>query len=143
MASKNPEVRNAASRRYRQRHKEKLAAQSRAYARKNPDIYRKSAIKYYYANRDTILAKKYGISLEEFQALPKECQLCGSTHRLCVDHEHSGGLVRGILCNGCNAGIGHFKENLFVMIKAIKYLRASRPKPGLRVVAAPLGDPNE
>jgi hypothetical protein len=60
------------------------------------------------------------------------CKLCG-THentqhhgRLHVDHCHETGLYRGLLCNVCNMGLGAFKDNTYVMQKAIEYLNENR-----------------
>jgi hypothetical protein len=39
-----------------------------------------------------------------------------------VDHDHITGKVRGLLCNDCNLGIGHFKDNIEKLKLAIKYL---------------------
>lgn len=39
-----------------------------------------------------------------------------------VDHCHATGKVRGILCFGCNSGIGHLADNLFGVIGAVAYL---------------------
>lgn len=39
-----------------------------------------------------------------------------------VDHCHTNKNVRGILCQSCNLGIGHFKENPSFLKAAIEYL---------------------
>lgn len=41
---------------------------------------------------------------------------------LCVDHNHKTGEIRGLLCGLCNSGIGHFKDKIKLLKKAIKYL---------------------
>jgi len=52
-----------------------------------------------------------------------ECVICGSTEKLVVDHCHITNKVRGMLCNHCNRGLGHFKDNIESLEKAIKYLK--------------------
>lgn len=76
---------------------------------------------------------KYGITREEYEALlarQKECCLiCGIHKSLCkyetlvVDHCHTSGKIRGLLCHHCNAGLGHFKDSTEVLQVAIDYLR--------------------
>ena len=73
--------------------------------------------------------KEYGLTPEEYKALLSKCggvcQLCGSkplAKQLNVDHDHATGEVRGLLCNNCNLGLGHFKDSRSVLEKAIKYL---------------------
>jgi hypothetical protein len=47
-----------------------------------------------------------------------------------VDHDHSccngettcGRCVRGILCSGCNGGIGLLRDDITILTKAIEYL---------------------
>jgi hypothetical protein len=54
-----------------------------------------------------------------------ECDICKKplTNQLRVDHSHSTGEVRGLLCNHCNAGIGMLQDNEGVLRAAADYLR--------------------
>lgn len=82
--------------------------------------------------RERDLAKKYGVSIQQYKDMVKSqlgiCKICGGTNQdgrpLFVDHCHSTGAVRGLLCNQCNFGIGSFKDNIDLMYKAIHYLEA-------------------
>jgi len=40
-----------------------------------------------------------------------ECVICGSTEKLVVDHCHTTNQIRGMLCNHCNRGLGHFRDD--------------------------------
>jgi hypothetical protein len=56
------------------------------------------------------------------------CMICGVTEeeigkRLDVDHCHSTGKVRGVLCNPCNTTLGHAKDNIAILEAAIEYLK--------------------
>ena len=42
---------------------------------------------------------------------------------LCVDHNHSNGRVRGLLCHRCNMGIGMLRDDPLFLIKVIAYLK--------------------
>lgn len=39
-----------------------------------------------------------------------------------IDHDHSTGAVRGILCRRCNVGLGLFRDNPALLVAAAKYL---------------------
>lgn len=77
--------------------------------------------------------KLYGMTLDEVeQMLTLQGGLCAicqhpigySTKRgLNVDHDHITGKVRGLLCFGCNNGLGNFKDDPQRLAAAIKYLR--------------------
>lgn len=44
------------------------------------------------------------------QALGARCGICETQDaRICVDHDHTTGAVRGALCHACNAALGHFE----------------------------------
>ena len=54
--------------------------------------------------------KRYGLSPKEFlEMLDKQgghCALCDGP-AVCVDHNHTTGKVRGLLCVPCNLGLGY------------------------------------
>ena len=77
-------------------------------------------------------AVQYGLSIEQMNAmLASGCVICGSRAGLTIDHDHSccpgksscGKCVRGVLCSTCNTGLGMFKDNPFLLTKAIDYLK--------------------
>lgn len=58
-----------------------------------------------------------------------KCAICGTLPEpgrlLCVDHRHSDGVVRGLLCDHCNTALGHLRDNPILMQKAIEYIEKS------------------
>jgi hypothetical protein len=82
-------------------------------------------------NRERKLKSRYGITIEEYNHLLKKqrgrCAICKlsedeHTNSLAVDHCHSTGKVRGLLCTSCNVALGHFKDKPLLMYKAVLYL---------------------
>lgn len=54
------------------------------------------------------------------------CAICGREepqHRLCVDHSHTSGKLRGFLCAQCNVGLGMFRDSPEIVDQAASYLR--------------------
>lgn len=73
-------------------------------------------------------AKRYGLTVEELDTLLEEaggvCKICPRepVKWLVIDHDHVTGVVRGILCERCNQGLGLFNDNVEWLQNAIKYL---------------------
>jgi len=67
------------------------------------------------------------IYIEMYESQEGLCKICKNkiefihrnTH---VDHCHSTGKVRGLLCHHCNLGLGHFKDSIKALSSAINYL---------------------
>lgn len=74
------------------------------------------------------LKVNYGIGLDEYNKMLAgqggACAICSEpqTETLCVDHCHSTGKIRGLLCRKCNTGLGCYKDNADLMRLAIRYL---------------------
>lgn len=51
------------------------------------------------------------------------CIICGAIENIVVDHDHRTGRVRGALCQSCNMGLGHFKDNPELLELAAMYVR--------------------
>jgi hypothetical protein len=68
-------------------------------------------------------------ALKELKATTKECVICGAEETLVVDHDHKTGQVRGMLCNHCNRGLGHFRDDPMLLEFAAQYLYASADHP--------------
>lgn len=66
---------------------------------------------------------KYGVCKEDFSY--SCCWICGSSERLCIDHCHTSGQPRGLLCTKCNTALGMFEDNPVKMQRAVQYLADS------------------
>jgi hypothetical protein len=100
---------------YRAARTEARKAAQRKWLDKNPDHNKK----YYAANKDKFrernLRQLYGISAQQYAAMLTaqggRCAICrtdkpGGARRFPVDHCHTTGKVRGLLCVRCNANLG-------------------------------------
>lgn len=82
---------------------------------------------------DARLEREYGMTRADFDELlarqSGQCAICyGQPDKRGwhVDHDHSTGEVRGILCGPCNNGLGHFRDSPYLMRNAIDYLEGPR-----------------
>lgn len=82
-------------------------------------------------NHRTNLRNRFGLSEEQFDALlsayGRACNICGGEEtrdrRLCLDHDHDTGRIRGFLCCRCNLMLGRFRDDPSLFERAAKYLR--------------------
>ena len=52
------------------------------------------------------------------------CAICGRADRgMHIDHDHTTGKFRGLLCHHCNRGLGYFGDSMAGLEKALEYLR--------------------
>ena len=75
------------------------------------------------------IKRTYGIEPEEYEAMKlavdNKCEICFQhSNNLHVDHDHTTGTVRGLLCSNCNRGIGLLQENVLFLQNAISYIIA-------------------
>jgi hypothetical protein len=102
--------------------KEHKIAQSAKWHKENPDI-----------RDDKHLRYKYGITLNVYLDMAKQqnnaCKICNKIQqdrKLCIDHCHVTGNIRGLLCDKCNKGLGSFEDNELSLKNAVTYLQESR-----------------
>ena len=122
---------------YYRRHKGECNARSSEYQKtdKGLESHRKAGRKYNSSLKgkkrvkENHLLRKYGISLKDrdYMYLCQYgcCKLCGepvSLDNIYVDHDHATGRVRGLLCVGCNTGLGLLGDNIEGLQAALKYL---------------------
>jgi hypothetical protein len=91
----------------------------------------KKELSVYYRSKH--LEYKYGLTIEDYEQMlvdqEHKCAICGieekyaENARLCVDHDHTTGEVRALLCKKCNQAIGLFQDNPEFCESAGRYLR--------------------
>lgn len=88
--------------------------------------------------RSAYIKRKYGISLDQYEEMLKNqngvCAICkepetfihpkkNDVYRLAIDHNHDTGEIRELLCRRCNTMLGECKENQFLLLALIEYLK--------------------
>lgn len=133
--------------------KTKHAEACERYRKRNPELIKIKSKEYYelklkghYKSKPTIQTRnahyrhKYKISLTEYNIMSEKqkhmCAICGCPEttknkegglsNLCVDHDHTTGKVRGLLCRMCNSALGKFKDSSTLLKSALEYLNCGR-----------------
>lgn len=139
---KNREKCAEASVRYKSDNLEQVRESGRETVRrrkaKDPEAYlaaAKERAKRYREKNPLYHIKRFGITPDQYSAMLANqggvCAICqsgekakhGSTVRkLCVDHCHDTGVVRGLLCRDCNIGIGKLGHSSETLRRAADYL---------------------
>ena len=126
----NPEKRKQYAAAWYQRHKEEELVRRKEYYAANKHrwpSYTKERGRIGVANRRK---RTYQVTPEQYEAMNRKqeglCAICrepnNSGWSLAVDHNHTTGKVRGLLCTRCNRGIGYFKDDPSRLARAIEYL---------------------
>ena len=119
-----------------QRNKAATKARSDKRYQGNKEAINKRSSEYYKNNKDKFTGTRWaeqGINLtvEQYEYMVMCaggcCEICGdhlseSPTALAVDHDHETGEVRGLLCRGCNLGIGNLRDDADQCIEAAGYL---------------------
>lgn len=95
--------------------------------------YQKHRIKRLHQRREYV----FGVTATEYQEMldiqEGRCAICGDKEKsrtnggrddraFFIDHDHTTGLIRGLLCHFCNAGLGFFRDRVDILDSAIDYL---------------------
>lgn len=99
-----------------------MSAYDIQWRKQNPDAY-----------RSIILKHRYGITTDDYrELLAKQNDVCAICLRpekekrkryLSIDHCHKTNKVRGLLCDTCNKGLGHFQDSPELLNRAVNYLK--------------------
>lgn len=139
---------------YRAANREKVLLRDRASYQRRREREREKSLARYRAHRDEIckknreaywldprglrfrmVARKHGLTADQLQSMLENqrgrCAACGdelvSSRETHVDHDHTTGAVRAILCRGCNHAVGNMKDDPMRAEKLVIYLRKHAP----------------
>jgi hypothetical protein len=129
-------------RKYYRDNRERLVAYAREYVKANKDQVVDRKKRYYRRESANFRNKRfmtsYGITAAQRDAMEEaqqsRCAICGTHASECpkqelyVDHCHTSGKIRELLCQHCNTSLGHFKDSVFTLYAAISYLEKHHPE---------------
>lgn len=114
--------------------KECMTVKSKAYRFNNPKYDQNYRGSHKEEHRNRKLESNFGISNYEYNEILKSqggvCAICGKSpknKKLHVDHDHTTGHIRGLLCSNCNRGLGLYKDDPKILRTAAEYIE-SAPK---------------
>lgn len=119
------------SKEFKRRNPEKTRIYSREWkkSKKGKEWWATYSERYSKKRKESYYKKTYGIDLKD---ISDTCDICGfrknhskpssPKNRICVDHDHTTGEVRGFLCNRCNRTLGLIQDDLAILEKMIQYL---------------------
>ena len=125
-AADNPDKVNSYQKKWQEAHPGLSVFRARKWVALNPE---RSALTFY-----KLSLGKFGLTIEDFDNMFKAqngtCAICKEActrhKRLSVDHDHSTGKVRGLLCHRCNCAIGLLRDRSDLLETAAAYLLANK-----------------
>ena len=119
---------NAQTREYAQKNKARRNERLREWRRSNPDAARAKDLR-------ARLKRKYGLTPEDVEAMrvaqDGRCLICGVECDLFVDHCHTSGRVRGLLCPSCNTFLDRVEANRDILQRMAAYADGHLSAPPL------------
>ncbi len=113
---------------YREQYKDRNKELQEFY--RNDPVKRKASKKYH---RKYWLMKQFGLTPDDYDRMLNEqnngCAICGADDprnkrdHFAIDHDHETDEIRGLLCQGCNTGIGLLGDDIERLEAAAAYLR--------------------
>jgi hypothetical protein len=107
---------------YREANRERLRANQKKYRERVGEKFNEGVLR-------SRVKRMFGVSLEEYLELrARPCEICGRAEpeiRTCIDHTVNG-TYHGVLCNGCNSGIGLIRHDPVLLERAASYVRRTR-----------------
>jgi hypothetical protein len=123
------EQEKAASRAYRLKNKDAVNARQRHKYATDPEFRANRLARESKSQRKSRLKRNYGMSLEGYGTmLARQDGVCAICLReevnkiLCVDHDHKTRMLRDLLCDNCNKGLGHYRDDSALMRRGADYL---------------------
>lgn len=129
----------AQNRRWWSANKDRQRAANARWAEANPEKRQGYSRRWREANRDagrtSHFKRRYGLTAGDVATLAAKqkhlCLVCGEKMTVPnVDHCHETGRVRGLLCGGCNRGLGQFRDNPKRLRAAADYVERMRAQNG-------------
>ena len=119
-AGTHGEERRQRSRNYYRNNPAKNLAASKQWRLDNPEKKKQ-------CDRTGLLRREYGLSMSEYNQMISDagglCALCCElSDKLYVDHNHTTGKVRGLVCSRCNMLMGHLETNGYLVQRALVYI---------------------
>jgi hypothetical protein len=108
--------------------RERIKKWKKEWHHKNPDKIKRTCLRVK-MRRMNVPEQDIPSTVERLMSTT-HCEICGGAVEqvgtLHVDHCHASNRFRGMLCGGCNNGLGHFKDDPARLEKAIEYLKRFR-----------------
>lgn len=128
-----------------QRDPEKFRERARQWRVNNPERLKVITARQTTKNVEGHLRRRYGMTLSQKQALMSDqnnqCALCfvglEGTRKACVDHNHTTGAIRGILCINCNRSLGQLGDTYERLHHVLMYVAAD--ECNVRFIGTPDG----
>lgn len=147
--AKNKDLVNERNKKYAIENKEKIANRKKNHYEKYKQTHLDRARAY-------AMKSKYGLTIEDYKDMHQKqnglCLICGKPETqksnpksekpdsLRVDHCHTTGKIRGLLCSACNFGISKFRDDPLLMLRAAAYVEGWQDELFSEIVKEKLND---